>query len=250
MVSSYNLRSRARKHNTATATRSYIVNGLQTKIPNVILKRGWNPCSLLTAQVRESEFEVKASSIPAAGLGVFTKRNIPKGKRVLEYKGQFLHENSNSSLMDKSNSNIAATATAELVQCNDDSDDDAVIVDDDTDDEDENENESGDNMAHGEHKYCFELSAGDPVCLCAIMPSEPLKTNDDFLHPKNVSIAGRVNDLDYDFKRRRYRPKRLRKNNLDWLVTDNQQVFLVSMRSIKKGEELGIDYGSGYWKRH
>lgn len=252
MVSSYNLRSRGRKQDVATSTRSYIVNGLPCKIPNVILQRGWNPCSLLTAHFRETEFEVKQSTIVAAGLGVYTKRNITAGKRVLEYKGQFLQENQNRSFHNNINTctrnseeNKKTITTSE----NDSESDKSDSASASADASEESNDDTGNDETHGQHKYCFELVLGDPVCLCAIMPSEILSCNDDFLRPENVSIAGRINDLDYDFKRKRYRPKQSRKNNLEWEITDTQQVFLVSTRSIKKGEELGVDYGSGYWKR-
>lgn len=223
MVSSYNLRSRVRKH---ASSRSFIVDGQKAKVPTSVLQRGWDPCSLLRAHVAEKDFEVKQSSVPGAGLGVFSKRNIAKGKRVLEYKGQFLHVNRN----------FDANATES----------DAADASTDANDSIENETD-----AHAEHKYCFELEGLEDVCLCAILPSAKLKTNEDFQNPQDVSIAGRVNDLDFDFKRKRYRKhySNLCKNNLDWEITANQQVFLVSTKAIHKGEELGICYGTAYWKR-
>lgn len=231
MVSSYNLRSRVRKH---ASSRSFIVDGQKAKVPDSVLRRGWDPCSLLRAHVPEKEFEVKQSSVPGAGLGVFSKRNIAKGKRVLEYKGQFLHVNSNS--------DTTLTDLAKVTEPGS-----AKEASSDSNNSIENEND-----AHAEHKYCFELEGLEDVCLCAILPSAKLKTNEDFQNPQDVSIAGRVNDLDFDFKRKRYR-KHYRglscKNNLDWEITPNQQVFLVSTKAIHKGEELGICYGTGYWKR-
>lgn len=38
---------------------------------------------------RPDNLEIKQSLIPGAGLGVFTKRAIPKGRHVLEYQGVF-----------------------------------------------------------------------------------------------------------------------------------------------------------------
>jgi SET domain-containing protein len=36
----------------------------------------------------EKELEVKKSTLPGAGLGLFTKSNISKGSRIVEYKGR------------------------------------------------------------------------------------------------------------------------------------------------------------------
>src|SRR5688572_23961937 len=36
----------------------------------------------------EKELEVKKSTLPGAGLGLFTKSNISKGTRIVEYKGR------------------------------------------------------------------------------------------------------------------------------------------------------------------
>jgi SET domain-containing protein len=40
--------------------------------------------------LREKQLYVKRSSLPGAGRGLFTKKLIPKGTRIVEYKGEIL----------------------------------------------------------------------------------------------------------------------------------------------------------------
>ncbi len=40
----------------------------------------------------EKDFEVKKSTIPGAGMGMFTKRDIKKGERIIEYTGEIVTE--------------------------------------------------------------------------------------------------------------------------------------------------------------
>lgn len=47
------------------------------------LKSGWNEMALL-----EKQLAVKRSGLPGAGKGLFTKKFIPKGTKIVEYKGK------------------------------------------------------------------------------------------------------------------------------------------------------------------
>jgi hypothetical protein len=53
-----------------------------------LFKRGIKFFELLTMALLEKQLVVKKSSIPNSGMGLFTKKFIPKGTRIVEYKGR------------------------------------------------------------------------------------------------------------------------------------------------------------------
>lgn len=123
----------------------------------------------------EKSLYLKKSSLPGAGLGLFTKRDIAKGVRIVEYKGRLQpwkevkHEDGYNGYIFRINNRIAINALP--------------------------------------YKKALGRYANDAKGLSRV---KGLRTNSDY-------------------------------------IVEGTRCFIDSIRSIKKGEEIFVEYGKEYW---
>lgn len=248
MVNHYNFRKRTSGSSSSSCAKTFLRNGRVQKIPSTILNAGWHPCHLKDPHIALHYLKLAPSLIPGAGTGVFAGRDIPAGRRVLEYDGQYLpyypdlnDETDDDEEEDDKKDSKDSKKDKNKSDCVDSCD----VKTDKTDKADKADKKNRAYHGHDHHKYCFDVAKN--ICLSAII--SPTITKEDYKNPKKISMAGYVNDLDYMYNKKRYQTCRYRmKNNLAWEITDAKQVFLVSTCFIPKGSELGVKYGKDYWK--
>jgi uncharacterized protein len=121
---------------------------------------------------------VKRSTLPGAGKGLFTNKPIPKGKRIIQYRGE-------------------AITRSEYVK----------------------------RYRENKFHYTFLISRNKYI--------------DAFPTPRYK--ARYANDANGPG-----RSKRLR-NNCIYELDENDRIFILAMKNIKKGEEILVDYTRSYW---
>lgn len=124
----------------------------------------------------EKFLQIKKSKLPRAGKGLFTKIEIPKGKRVVEYKGK-LHQWKNVKHLD------------------------------------------------GYNGYLMFITRN------AVIDAKPA-INTFGRYANDANGLGRAPGL---------------KNNCEY-VSEGTRCYIESLRPIRRGEEILVDYGKDFWK--